>query len=173
MKKLFQLGAILCGMLFAQASYADGIGYNAGYAPSNGDYATGDQCCNPCDQPVQSECWVKYCHMEPCYYTTCRCVEDRIPCCRRCCRYVDQQYEVTKCRYVPQYYCETCCRKVPEYYDVPDCKICKRYVNDQHCKYVPKYYWKHVCNPCPQPSCPQPCCPQPCCSDNASGYSTR
>jgi hypothetical protein len=143
MKKLFQLGAIICGLLFAQGAFAD-MAYNQG---------GNDGCCQqdcPCaDQAVQQDCWVKYCHMEPCYYTTCRCVEERIPCTRRCCRYVDQQYEVTKCRYVPQYYCVTCCRKVPEYYDVPDCKVCKRYVNDQHCRYVPKYYWKHVCNQCP------------------------
>lgn len=159
MKKLFTLGAVLCGLLFAQASYADNVVYNAGNTG-------GDCCCQQdtcCDQPVQQECWVKYCHMEPCYYTTCRCVEDRIPCTRQCCRYVDQQYEVTKCRYVPQYYCETCCRKVPEYYSVPDCKICKRYVQDQHCRYVPRYYWKHVC--APQPCCDNnaACCPQPCC----------
>lgn len=153
MKKLFQLGAIVCGLMFAQVAFADNAGNANGCCPQD---------CPCADQAVQQECWVKYCHMEPCYYTTCRCVEERIPCTRRCCRYVDQQYEVTKCRYVPQYYCETCCRKVPEYYDVPDCKCCKRYVNDCHCKYVPKYYWKHVCGQNNNACCPttnNACCP--------------
>lgn len=167
MKKLFRLGAVLCGILIAQCTYAENTNYgNANYG--NANYGNANYGANaavqgqgecpadhPCDdQPVASECWVKYVHYEPCYYTTQRCVEEQIPCKRRCCRYVDQQYEVTKCRYVPQYYCETACRKVPEYYDVEECKTCKKYVSDQHCKYVPKYYWKHVCG---QPGCTNPC----------------
>lgn len=144
MKKLFQLGLILCGMLMSQIAFADNVAVD-GQCPAD----------HPCeDQPVASECWVKYCHYEPCYYTTQRCVEEQIPCKKRCCRYVDQQYEVTKCKYVPQYYTETMCRKVPEYYDVEECKTCKKYVCDKHCKYVPKYYWKHVCG---QPGCTNPC----------------
>lgn len=162
MKKLLLLGALLCGLLTTQDTYAEYYG-NDGvqgqrYYGNDGVQGQGqcpaDHAC--ADQPVQSECWVKYCHYEPCYYNTTRCVEEQIPCKRRCCRYIDQQYEVTKCRYVPQYYCVTCCRKVPEYYDVDECKTCKRYVCDKQCKYVPRYYWKHVCgqqgcnNPCPQ-----------------------
>jgi len=151
MKKLLLLGALVCGLLTAQHTYAD-------YYGNDGGQGVQGQCCpadHPCaDQPVQSECWVKYCHYEPCYYNVTRCVEEQIPCKRRCCRYVDQQYEVTKCRYVPQYYSVTCCRKVPEYYDVDECKTCKRYVCDKQCKYVPRYYWKHVCG---QPGCNNPC----------------
>lgn len=174
MKKLLLLGALLCGLLTTQATYADYYGNQGYYGNYRNDGAQGyygnnyrndyrydggqGQCCpadHPCaDQPVQSDCWVKYCHYEPCYYNVTRCIEEQVPCKRRCCRYVDQQYEVTKCRYVPQYYCVTCCRKVPEYYDVEDCKTCKRYVCERHCKYVPRYYWKHTgcANPCP---CPQ------------------
>lgn len=157
MKKLFQLGAIVCGLLMSQFTYADAncANGNCGVAAVQGQSACPAD--HPCDdQAVSTECWVKYVHYEPCYYTTTRCVEEQVPCKRRCCRYVDQQYEVTKCRYVPQYYTETACRKVPEYYDVEECKTCKKYVNDQHCKYVPRYYWKHVCgqqdctNPCPR-----------------------
>jgi len=156
MKKLLQLGAIVCGLMMAQYTYADGA-----YASGNNYAAAGceqGQCPadHPCDdQPVQSECWVKYVHYEPCYYTTCRCVEEQVPCTRKCCRWVDQQYEVTKCRYVPQYYTETACRKVPEWYDVQETKCCKRYVQDQHCKYVPRYYWKHT-------GSGQQCCTNPC-----------
>jgi hypothetical protein len=109
----------------------------------------GDQCCEqpqaaPCDQAC-NDCWCLYCHYEPCYYTTKRCVEEQIPCKKKCCRMVPQYYQVQRCKYVPQYYCETCCRQVPEYYDVDYCKTCKKWVCDQHCKYVPKYYWKHTC----------------------------
>lgn len=153
MKKLLQLGAIFCGIMLAQFSYADTAYAGAGCAAQGECPAD-----HPCeDQPVQSECWVKYVHYEPCYYTTCRCVEEQIPCKRRCCRYVDEQYEVTKCRYVPQYYTETACRKVPQYYDVDECKTCKRYVNDQHCKYVPRYYWKHSCSGQQTNVCPPGC----------------
>jgi hypothetical protein len=158
MKKLLQLGAIFCGMLMAQLTYADSYMDNnaGGCCPTVAQNA----CDRPCeDQPVQSDCWVKYCHMEPCYYTTCRCEDYQVPCTRRCCRYVDEPYQVTKCRYVPQYYCETCCRKVPQWYDVQETKCCKRYVQDQHCRYVPRYYWKHVggCQQACEPSCPTAC----------------
>lgn len=166
MKKLLQLGAIFSGLLMAQLTYADYSGNDANYSGAGccPTVAQGAACPadRPCDdQPVQSDCWVKYCHMEPCYYTTCRCVEEQVPCTRRCCRYVDEQYEVTKCRYVPQYYTETACRKVPQWYDVQETKCCKRYVQDQHCKYVPKYYWKHVggCNQGCAPATTA-CCPR-------------
>lgn len=133
MKKLFQLGAIFLGILVTSAIGAQ-------------DYANNDgsECC-PADTKT-GECYCLYCHYEPCYYCTCRCVEEKIPCKKQCCRYVPKYYDCQRCRYVPQYYCETYCRYEPEYYCVDDCKTCTKYVYDKHCKYVPKYYWKHTCD---------------------------
>lgn len=147
MKKLFQIGALFCGILMTQ------FGYSQDYYPP----VQGNQQCpadHPCPDQACNDCWCMYVHYEPCYYTTKRCVEEQIPCKKRCCRYVDKYCEVQRCRYVPEYYTETLCRKVPEYYDVDDCKTCKKWVCDTHCKYVPKYYWKHVCG---QTDCPTPC----------------
>lgn len=102
----------------------------------------------PCDSPT-GECYCMYVHYEPCYYCTPRCVEEQIPCQKKCWRYVPKYYEVERCRYVPQYYKETYCRQEPECYYVQDCKTCKKIVYDQQCQYVPQYYWKHTCgNPC-------------------------
>ncbi len=180
MKKLFQLGAVFCGILVSGYGFAQ----NAPQAPSaaptqmqakpqaqpqaQGQYADGyaqggqgnvieDGCCpaeHACEDQSCNECWCLYCRYKPCYYTTQRCVEEQIPCKKTCCRYCDKYYEVQRCRYVPQYYTETCCRKEPEYYEVDDCKCCKRYVCDTHCKYVPEYYWKHICG---NPECTTPC----------------
>lgn len=107
-----------------------------------------DACCAPADQPT-GDCWCLYCHYEPCYYNTYRCVQKPVYTTKKCCRYVPKYYQVQRCRYVPQYYCETKCCQVPEYYDVCECNYCTETVCDKCCKYVPKYYWKHVCNnPC-------------------------
>ncbi len=143
MKKFFQIGAVLCALLmspFAYSQYQD----TAGGAGAN---ATNQQCPedHPCEDQACNECWCLYCHYEPCYYTTKRCVEEQVPCQKKCCRYVDKYYEVQRCKYVPQYYTETLCRKEPEYYDVTEYKCCKKWVCDKQCKYVPKYYWKHIC----------------------------
>lgn len=131
----------------AQMHHSNGY-YQGGYQGNEG-------CC-PEDHPVadvpMNDCWCMYCHYEPCYYTTKRCVEEQIPCKKKCYRYVPEYYEVQRCRYVPQYYNETCCRQKCECYYVDDCKTCKKYVCDTHCRYVPRYYWKHTvsgeCQPC-------------------------
>lgn len=154
MKKWFQIAAVFAALLFTVNAYAEN-GDNAqpanGQVAANGcppEHACADQACN--------ECWCLYCRYEPCYYTTKRCIEEQVPCKRKCCRYVDRYYQVQRCRYVPQYYTETCCRKEPEYYEVDECKTCKRWVCEQQCQYVPKYYWKHICGkegctvPCPK-----------------------
>lgn len=99
---------------------------------------------SPCDEPT-GECYCMYVRHEPCYYQVPRCVEEQIPCKKKCWRYVPKYYEVERCRYVPQYYKETYCRQEPECYYVDDCKTCKKIVYDQKCQYVPKYYWKHTC----------------------------
>jgi hypothetical protein len=138
MKKLLQLGAIFCGLLITQYGY------------SAQDFRGGAPADHACGDTATGECYCLYCHYQPCNYTTRRCVEDVIPCKKRCCRYVDKYYEVQRCRMVPQYYTETCCTKCPEYYEVEECKTCKRWVCDTHCKYVPQYYWKHTCNNQPQ-----------------------
>jgi len=165
MKKLFLMGAVFFGILMTQNAYSD----NGDSAPvqtssCSDQVAQGEGCCpadHPCEDQRTNDCWCKYVHYEPCYYTTKRCVEEKIPCKKKCCRYVPKYYEVKRCRYVPEYYCETLCRKEPEYYYVEDCKTCKKWVCDQHCRYVPKYYWKHVCG---DQGCSNPCPTTPCCN---------
>ncbi len=137
---------------YGRSSYNRGAADSSNYAVSNsgGSYAAaGNSASCPEDHPVADQatgdCWCMYVHYKPCYYTTKRCVEEKIPCKKTCCRQVDQYYEVDRCRWVPEHYTETCCKKVPEYYEVDDCKICQKVVCDQHCEYVPQYYWKHVC----------------------------
>ncbi len=116
-------------------------------------------CGAPCEQPC-GECYCKYVRYEPCCYNKKRCVEECIPCSKKCCRYVDQYYnvqrcryvpqyytvQVQKCRYVPEYYCEQKCCKVPEYYDVQQYKTCKKTICEPCTTYVPRYYWKRECN---------------------------
>lgn len=127
---------------------------------NQGEYAAPEGCCDqpredhPCGDVSTGDCWCKYCHYEPCYYYTKRCVTENKYCTKKCCRQVPQYYEVQRCRYVPQYYTETCCKYCPEYYDVQECIPCQKWVCDRHCKYVPRYYWKHVCG---QPDCKTPC----------------
>lgn len=138
MNKLLQFGAMFCCLFLAQNLSAQ------------------DNCCPPqdqcCDQPT-NDAYRLYVHYEPCYYTTKRCVEERIPCKKKCYRKVPRYYQVERCRMVPEKYCETCCKYETECYEVDDCKVCTKVVCDQHCKYVPKYYWKHVCET------PTTCCP--------------
>lgn len=166
MRKLLQMGALALGLLMAQYGFAadnsmqsqapvqnqQGVIYDGGQGQ-----CPPDQCC---DQKL-NDCYCLYCHYEPCYYTTRRCVEEQVPCKRRCCRMVPQYYEVQRCRMVPQYYNETCCRQVPEYYDVCETKCCQKWVCDQHCRYVPRYYWKHICgnSNCNAPYPTAPACP--------------
>lgn len=161
MNKLFLMGAVFLGVLVSMAGYADQ------YAPQYGS-AVGSEQCPPdqaCGDTATGDCWCRYVHYEPCYYTTQRCVEERVPCTKTCTRYVPKYYQVQRCRYVPQYYCETYCKQEPECYQVEDCKIVQKTVCDQHCRYVPRYYWKHICGdnsgctrPCPQqPACPPNC----------------
>lgn len=142
MKKLFLIGAFLLGLFTVQNIYSQEPLVNYGNAPCE-------------DQPC-GECWCRYVRYTPCYYTTKRCVEEQVPCCKKCCRYVPQYYSVQCCRYVPQYYPVQRCRYVPEYYDVQEYKCCKKTICEPCCKYVPKYYWKRTC----APQCaPQGCLP--------------
>lgn len=138
MKKFFALAALAFAMLTAPYSYAAS---NQECCPQQ---AATEDCC-PQDQPC-GECWCLYCHYEPCYYTTRRCIEVPQYYKKKCCKYVPKYYEVKKCRYVPQYYTETCCKYEPEYYCEDECKMCKQWVCERQCKYVPRYYYKKVCN---------------------------
>jgi len=142
-----------------QGGYGQGYGQQGGYAQGGygqQGYAQDGQCPadHPCEDQPMNDCWCLYVHYEPCYYTTKRCVEEQIPCKKKCTRQVPKYYEVQRCKMVPQYYTETVCKYETECYEVDDCKTCKKWVCDQHCKYVPKYYWKHVCG---QQGCPSPC----------------
>lgn len=147
MKKLFQVGAFFIGILMVQGGFAMG---------NNGPGCGQENACppeQPCGQPV--DCWCRYVRYEPCYYCEKRCVEEQIPCKRKCTRMVPRYYEVQRCRYVPQYYKETICRNEPECYYVDECRTCKRWVSDTKCRYVPKYYWKHTCGD--NSGCARPC----------------
>lgn len=144
MKKFFLAGLMFCCTLMGQQVYAD-QGNDQQQPPA--DHAVGPVAENG------SQCW---CHYEPCFYNTYRCVEEPQYYTERCCRQVPKYYEVQRCRYVPDYYCETICRYEPEYYDVQKCRTCTRTICDTKCDYVPNYYYKQVCNPCP---CPPPCDP--------------
>lgn len=150
MKKIFQVGAILCGILMTQFGYAQYVeGDNSGCCPQ--EHATG-------------QCYCLYCSYEPCYYNCWRCCQEPQYTQRQCCRYVCKPYQVQRCRYVPETYCETCYRYEPEYYCVTDCKMCNRWVCDKKCRYVPRYHWKYTCNPnggcCGPQGCAQPGCAQ-------------
>ena len=153
MKKFFQIAAVTIGLFFAQGAYADD---NSCKDNSCNKEDTAAQCCpeeHPCEQPT-NDCWCKYVRYKPCYYTEKRCVEEKVPCKKRCCRMVPKYYEVKKCKMVPQYYTETVCKQEPEYYDVEETKCTKKWVCEQKCKYVPEYFWKHVCG---QQGCPSAC----------------
>jgi hypothetical protein len=174
MKKLLQLGAVILGVFAAQYGYADAptrqmqqmkapasqpvpAPMTSERAPMMNNSQEMGACPadHPCEDQKLNDCWCLYVHYEPCYYTEKRCVEESVPCKKRCCRYVTKSYDVQRCKYVPQYYTETLCREEPEYYDVDDCKVCKKWVCDTKCKYVPKYYWKHTCDQ--GAACPNKC----------------
>lgn len=168
MKKLLKtLAVLVCTLCFQTGYAADAVDAQPNQEMAyQGGQQDGGSCC-PADHPhpdyqdqAVGNCWCMYVHYNPCYYTTKRCVEEKIPCTKRCCRMVDQYYQVEKCRMVPEKYCETACRKVPEYYDVPDCKICYKTVCDQHCKYIPQYYWKHTCGETTQCTTKPTSCPK-------------
>lgn len=143
------------GYGYGQPGYGYGQGFRGAQGGSCGPQGccaapqpAGEACCG--DRPT-GECYCMYVRYNPCYYCVPRCVEEQIPCQRKCWRYVPRYYEVERCRYVPQYYKETYCRQEPECYYVQDCKTCKKIVYDQCCDYTPEYYWKHTCgNPCAQ-----------------------
>lgn len=148
MKKLFQFAAVLCATLITQYGFADGD-----------QYIGGDGCCAPPDQACES--WTLMCHYEPCYYDDWKCIEVPQYYKKKCCRWVNKNYDVQRCRYVPQYYTETCCRQEPEYYCTDECRTVKKWVCDKKCKYVPRYYYKKTGGDC-APSQPVGCAPVGC-----------
>lgn len=147
MKKLFLIGASVFSIFAAQNISAM-------------DCCPSQDCC---EQPC-GECYCRYVRYQPCYYTTTRCVQEQVPCTRKCCRYVQVPYQVQRCTYVPQYYCETRYRCCPEYYDVPDCKCVTRTICEPQVRYTPKYFWKRECR---QTDCCNPC------GSNSCGYGAR
>lgn len=158
MKKLFIIGASLLSIFTAQGAFA-ACGMGSCGSSCGSPCGNTNDCGCPCDQPT-NDCYCRFVRYQPCYYTTKRCVQEQVPCTKKCCRMVPQYYQVQKCRYVPEYYSVTCCRQVCEYYDVPDCKTYTRVICEPQCTYVPRYYWKYVCggNSCASP-CATPCCP--------------
>ncbi len=158
MKKLFIIGASLLSIFTAQGAFAGCCGTSAcgdvGYGGGNDCGACQSDCGSPCDQPTNN-CYCQYVRYQPYYYSTKRCVQECVPCSKKCCRWVPQYYQVQRCRYVPEYYCETRCKQVCEYYDVPDCKYYNRVICEPQCTYIPQYYWKYSCGN----NCGTGCCP--------------
>lgn len=112
----------------------------------------------PIDHPYNDPaccggCYQLYVHYEPCCYPIAYWQQDYIPCQKHCCRYIDRYYEVTRHRWVPQYYTATIVQREPEHYVVDEMQPCMRKVNETISGYVPQYYWKPVCDDC--------CCIQP------------
>lgn len=168
MKKMILFCALAGGMFVSQQAFAQGnpnwsrqgptatIDAVAGTTGST-QAAVGDDGCAPEDHPCDDdceECWRLYCHYEPCYYNTYRCIEEPQYYKKKCCRYVPRECVVEKTRYVPVHYKETSTRYEPEYYYVDECKVNKKWVCERQCKYVPNYYYKHVCG---DPHCDRPC----------------
>lgn len=129
MKKIF----IMCASVIAMLTASN---VNADCCPQ--------PCAAPCDQAC-NECYCRYVHYVPCTTTKKVCVDENIPCTRKCYRSVPQYYQVECCRYVPEKYCVTKCRYVQECYDVPYTKCCKKTICIPQTHYVPRYYWKHSC----------------------------
>lgn len=150
MKKFIQLSAIFFGLIISQNAYSQN------QSNSCEPVTCAPTCCEQPDTACGEE-WKLMCHQQPCYYNDWKCVEEKVPCKKQCCRLVPKYYEVDKCRYVPQHYKETYCRYEKENYEVDDCRTCKKWVCEQKCKYVPKYYWKHVCNDNAQVAKPANC----------------
>jgi len=160
MKKIFQLGTIFFGLMFIQNGYAADYGSYQGSYQGQGEIAGDQGSCpqdHPCEDQKLNECWCLYCHYEPQQYTVKRCVQEQVPCTKKCTRMVPKYYEVQRCKYVPQYYTETLCKQEVECYEEPDTKCVTREVCETKCKYVPRYYWKHVCGN-DQCAAQQPCC---------------
>ncbi|MFZ0564823.1 MAG: hypothetical protein WAM28_01320 [Chlamydiales bacterium] len=133
LKKCFFVSALLFGVV----TYAH-LSANQGCEP---------QC--PPDQPT-GEGYCKYVRYDlQCDYTK-RCVEEQIPCTRKCYRQVPEYYTVQKCKQRTESYCEPVqkCRYVPDYYTVPvqKCRYVPEYytVDVQKCRYVPQYYTVNV-----------------------------
>lgn len=156
MKKCLAIAAFICSFLVtSNVSAQNAMNYSSNNSMNN------EACCPeacPQDQAC-GDCYCKMVRYEPCYYTTKRCVEEQIPCKKKCYRKVPCYTQVERCRMVPEKYCETVCTYKTECYEVDDCKTCQKIVCDQHCKWVPKYYWKHTCAPvascAPAASCAQ------------------
>ena len=115
----------------------------------------GQRGCCPEDHPYQGQtacdgCYELYVHYEPCCYKKYYCVEEQVPCKKRCLRYVDRYYEVRRYRYVPEYYNVTIMQREPEYYVVEETRPVARTVEQLEYGCVPQYYWK--------PVCPEQCC---------------
>ncbi len=154
LKKAGFIGALLVGVFTFPSIFA-----SSACAPA----CPADEACG--------ECYCKYVKYEQrCCYKK-RCVEECIPCTKRCCKYVPEKYDVQKCRYVPQYYtvqvqkcryvpeyyCEQKCRYVPQYHNETYYKTCKKTICEPEYTNVPTYYWKRECKqPCAAPSCPAP-----------------
>jgi hypothetical protein len=99
---------------------------------------------HPCEDQQLNDCWCLMVHYEPRHYQTQKCVEECIPCTKKCWRKVPQCYDVQKCKMVPEYYSETCTKYVNECYEVDDVKKCKKMVCVEECVPCKKKCWRKV-----------------------------
>lgn len=154
-KNMASFVLLLCSFFYSAQLFAmwDRCGRDAYAFP---EYHGEDeaQCCPP-DHPYYGQttcdgCYELFVHYEPCCYKKNYCVEDQVPCQRRCLRYVDRYYEVRRYRYVPEYYNVTIMQREPEYYYEQDSQPVLRTVEQFEYGCIPQYYWK--------PVCPSECC---------------
>lgn len=107
------------------------------------------ECCDPCVEPCETECWEREICYEPVYYTTQKCIEKQIPVKKQRVRMVPKEYAVQRLRYVPEIYTEIIVRNEMEYYYEDDWKVRTEMVCERQCEWVPRSVWKKVAkNPC-------------------------
>lgn len=172
MKKLFQIGAILCCVCCAN-SYAaqdtyeqiqggqpgqiiqnddpmmDGANYGANYqggwgsrGDMNNGYAAGGSCGQDCGCVEQAQCPPDQ-----------RCGD----CYCMYCHYEPCYYNCWRCCEEPQYYKKKCCRYVPRYYQVQRCRYVPQYYCETYCREEPEYYCVDECKMCKRWVCDRKC----------------
>ncbi len=175
MKKFFQMGAILCGILASQFTFADVVNSAAqtinstaqaatNVVTSTTNQATGivynrgnaDQGSYDKDGYVQGAADASSCPQDhPCDQQTGECW----------CKYVHYEpcyYNTWRCVETPKYYTKKCCRYVPKYYEVQKCRMVPQYYNETCCRYEPEYYDTQECTTCKQWVCDKHCKYKPC-----------
>lgn len=178
MKKILQMGAILCGILVAQYSFADVVDSAAQTVNTttqaatstvqNATYRTTGSVAGYSNQDgYVQDGYTQGGYVQGTTDASC-CPEDQ-PCDEKTgecwCKYVHYEpcyYNTWRCVETPQYYTKKCCRYVPKYYEVQKCRYVPQYYNETCCRYEPEYYDTQECRTCKQWVCDKHCKYKPC-----------